>query len=127
MIPPERRRLWSFQAFPEGCESHARCLFLCNAFKVFCLIGLIFVRGYPHSVLPAEAKRDPSGLFQIGQIERWASEDKHTIVDWVVVGEDKSRPLRPTNPAFQGSRSIVDANALRFAPDARKAIQFIYT
>lgn len=73
---------------------------------VTCLIGLIFIRGYPHSVLPAEAKLDPSGLFQIGQIERWASENEHTIVDLVVVGEDKSRPLRPTNPAFQVAHSL---------------------
>ena len=68
---------------------------------MFSLIGLIFVRGYPYSVLPEEAKLHPSGLFQAIEIGRWANENGETIRGWVAIGEDKSRPLKPSNPGFQ--------------------------
>ncbi len=77
---------------------------------VFRLIGLIFVRGYPHSVLPAEAKLHPSGLFQAKEIERWAIEKGETILGWVAIGEDKSRPLKPSNPGFQFALTLAGAN-----------------
>lgn len=74
------------------------------------LIGLLFVRGYPHSVLPVEAKLHPSGLFQANEIERWAVENDETILGWVAIGEDKSRPLKPSNPGFQFALTLAGTN-----------------
>ncbi|MEM9635586.1 MAG: hypothetical protein AAGA50_29960 [Pseudomonadota bacterium] len=81
------------------------------------MIGLIFVRGYPHSVLATEAKLHPSGLFQANEIERWASEKGETILGWVAIGEDKSRPLKPSNPGFQFALTLAHSNSCALVMD----------
>lgn len=68
------------------------------------VIGLMFVRGYPHGILPVEARATPSGLFQYRAIERWASEHGKDICGWLAIGEDASRPLRPSNSGFSLAR-----------------------
>jgi hypothetical protein len=62
------------------------------------------VRGYPHGILPQEARATPSGLFQYRALERWASERGTEIVGWLAIGEDASRPLRPSNPGLTYAR-----------------------
>ncbi len=81
------------------------------------MTGLIFVRGYSHNVLPAEAKLCPSGLFQANEIERWAVEAGKTIQKWVAIGEDKSRPLKPSNPGFQFALTLARTNKCSLVMD----------
>ncbi|WP_321345480.1 hypothetical protein [Breoghania sp.] len=38
------------------------------------MIGLIVIRGFPHDVTLAEARRDPSGLFQMRRLEQGVRE-----------------------------------------------------
>ncbi|WP_067336200.1 hypothetical protein [Stappia indica] len=64
------------------------------------MIGLIVMRGYPHSVVNDEAFKHPVGLFQKRQIERHMAAKGETVKAWVTLGEDASRPIRQTNPAF---------------------------
>lgn len=72
------------------------------------MIGLVFVRGYPHNVLPAEAKLCPRGLFQANEIERWTHETGKTIQKWVAIGGGQKSTGRPANPGFKVALEITD-------------------
>ena len=103
-------------------------MIMCKQFETLVMIGLIVLRGFPHDVTLAEARRDPSGMFQIRRVEQGVLEMpagtpelKLEIDGWVAMGEHASRPFRPTHKAFhyalraarQTKSPIVIDNVLR--------------
>lgn len=98
------------------------------------MIGLIVMRGYPHSVIEAETFAHPVGQFQKRDIEQRLAVEEKSIEQWVALGESASRPIKPENPAFERALQhaakakdwIVVDNVFRLydsaSPDSAKAL-----
>lgn len=55
------------------------------------MIGLIVMRGYPHSVIELEAFKHPVGQFQKRDIEQRLAAEEKSVEQWVALGESASR------------------------------------